>query len=61
MNQSEFSNIKVGDKVFTKYKGHMVKLEINSIYDGCQRKKNVTLKTPNDGKDILRHMYAIYI
>ena len=59
MKQSEFANLKVGDKVFTIHKGQVVNLEIKSIYNHEKQKKSVIL-TDLDGKDLLKHMYAIY-
>ena len=59
MKQSEFANLKVGDTVFTISKGCVANLEIKSIYNHENQKKSVILKGL-DGKDLLRHMYAIY-
>ena len=60
MTQSTFATIKPGDEVFTIYKGYVVKMIVDSIYDNGNRKRCAILKVPNSDKTILRHMYNIY-
>ena len=60
MTQSTFENVKPGDEVLTVYKGHVVKMVVESVYDKGHQCRSVILKVPFMDKTILRHMYAIY-